>query len=71
MKKIVLILGLTIALFSFDVINSTVYICNGPKSAVYHKSSDCTGLNRCSTNITSVSEEKAIQMGRRQCKIEY
>lgn len=71
MKKIVFVLAFSTALFSFDGINSTVYICNGPKSAVYHKSSDCNGLNRCSTDISSVSEEKAIQMGRRQCKIEY
>jgi hypothetical protein len=71
MKKIIFAFVLLFTLLSFNAIKTTVFICNGPKAAVYHKSSECRGLNRCSTNISSVSEEKAIQMGRRKCKIEY
>lgn len=71
MKKIIFAFVVTFTLLSFNAIKTTVYICNGPKAAVYHKSSECKGLNRCSTNIASVSEEKAIHMGRRKCKIEY
>ncbi len=70
MKKIVVGLVFSITLISFNSFHSKVYICNGPKSEVYHNSSDCRGLNRCSTEVTSVSEQKAIQMGRRNCKIE-
>jgi hypothetical protein len=71
MKKIIIGSLITISLLSFDKFQNKVYICNGPKSEVYHKFNDCKGLNRCSTNITSISEQQAIQMGRRQCKIEY
>jgi hypothetical protein len=48
-----------------------VYICQGPKSVVYHKSNDCRGLSNCSTKIYKVTLEEAIKMGRRPCKIEY
>jgi hypothetical protein len=71
MKKTILSLFASLTLLSFISIQSKVYICNGPNSSAYHKSSQCRGLNRCSTEVTSVSEEKAIQMGRRQCKIEF
>lgn len=70
MKKIILLLLLFTTLLSFDSFQSKVYICNGPKSTVYHNSSNCRGLNKCSTEVTSLSEQKAIQMGRRKCKIE-
>ena len=70
MKKIILFFLLFTTLLSFDSFQSKVYICNGPKSTVYHKSSNCRGLNKCSTELTSLSEQKAIQMGRRKCKIE-
>lgn len=46
----------------------SVYICTGPKAYTYHKSSDCSGLNRCSGSVISVSLSKAKQMGRRPCK---
>mgnify|MGYP002640391125 CR=1 FL=1 len=57
-----------------DVIKSNfdkVYICNGPKSAVYHKSNNCNGLYRCSKEVAYVDKEKAIQIGRRPCKLEF
>jgi hypothetical protein len=39
--------------------NNTVYICNGPKSHAYHNNKSCRGLKRCSTDIESVSLNKA------------
>lgn len=44
-----------------------VYLCNGPQSKVYHKASNCTGLNKCSTDIetTDIATAKAKQ--RREC----
>jgi hypothetical protein len=48
-----------------------VYICNGPRSVVYHQSPDCRGLSHCSTRIEKVTLAYAIKLGRRPCKIEY
>ncbi|MDY5632498.1 MAG: hypothetical protein SPF56_08435 [Bacteroidaceae bacterium] len=46
----------------------TVYICTGPKAAVYHKTMRCSGLNRCSGDVVPLSLSKAKEMGRRACK---
>ena len=48
-----------------------VYVCERPRSVVYHKSEHCSGLSRCSTATYKVTLEEAIKMGRRPCKIEY
>ena len=56
-------------IFSF-YIQSEVYICKGGSSKVYHKSENCRGLKFCSTNVDKVSEDAAIKLGRRKCKIE-
>ena len=48
--------------------SSQVYICTGPKAYVYHSISDCSGLNRCSASVVSVSLSKARAMGRRACR---
>ena len=48
-----------------------VYVCEGPRSVVYHRSENCNGLSRCSTKIYKVMLEEAVKMGRRPCKIEY
>jgi len=48
-----------------------VYVCEGPRSVVYHRSENCNGLSRCSTKIYKVTLEEAVKMGRRPCKIEY
>lgn len=48
-----------------------VYVCEGPRSEVYHASENCRGLSRCSTKIYKVTLEEAIKMNRRPCKIEY
>ena len=47
-----------------------VYVCEGPKSVVYHKSENCGGLSYCSTRVYKVTLEEAVKMGRRPCKIE-
>ena len=69
--KSLTILALTILLCS-NAVNiegdGSVYICTGPKSKAYHRTDRCSGLNRCSGDIVSVSLEKAKQMGRRACK---
>jgi hypothetical protein len=46
-----------------------VYICQGSKSACYHKTPNCRGLSRCSSDVVSTTKEKAEKAGRRPCKI--
>lgn len=46
----------------------TVYICTGPQSKRFHKTSHCRGLNSCSGEILAVSISKAQSMGRTPCK---
>lgn len=48
--------------------SQAVYICTGPKAAVYHRTNHCSGLNRCSGDIVSVSLSKAKGMGRRRAR---
>lgn len=48
-----------------------VFICNGPKSKVYHRTISCKGLSRCSTEIQKTTTQIAIKKGRRECRIEY
>lgn len=48
-----------------------VYICSGPKSIAYHRSSRCKGLSRCSSIISKVSLAEAKNLNRRSCRIEY
>lgn len=46
-----------------------VFICQGSKSACYHKTPNCRGLSRCSSSIVATTKEKAEKAGRRPCKI--
>ena len=76
MKKIllllfILVLGCAIGATSASVQSDNVYICSGPKSTTYHRYSNCNGLTRCSTSISKISKEKAVNIGRRPCKICY
>lgn len=48
-----------------------VYICTGPKSKVYHSSSNFKGLNSCSREVKKVTLDEAKSMKRRACKICY
>lgn len=45
----------------------TVYICTGPQSKRYHRTSSCRGLSSCSKEVIAVSLEKAKRMGRTRC----
>jgi len=56
-----------IALFSCGTGNK-VYLCNGPKSEVYHKIKDCRGLSSCSTRIEAVDIATAKAKHRRKCR---
>lgn len=70
MKRLLLSLALSAFAISTSCKNEeTVYICTGPKAEVYHARKNCRGLNRCSGSIKTVSPSKAVQMGRRACKI--
>ena len=70
MKKLLLSLALSaIALSTSSSNGVTVYICTGPKAEAYHSKSNCRGLNRCSGDVKKVTLAKAVQMGRRACRI--
>jgi hypothetical protein len=71
MKKIITLILITLIFSSFTMIQSDVYICKGGSSKVYHKSEKCRGLKFCSSNVDKVSENDAIKLGRRKCKLEY
>lgn len=66
MQKLIALLILNLILLGC---NSTdkVYICNGPHSKAYHKTSHCQGLRRCSTDIESTDITSAKRMNRREC----
>ena len=49
-------------------VEQTVYICTGPQSKRFHKTSHCRGLNSCSGDILAVSLSKAKSLGRTPCK---
>jgi hypothetical protein len=71
MIKILSLTIITLVFSSFTMLQSDVYICKGGSSKVYHKSEKCRGLKFCSTNVDKVSENDAIKLGRRKCKLEY
>lgn len=54
-----------------SALQSEVFICKGPMSKVYHKSSRCKGLSSCSTEVYEIGVSEAKRMGRRACRIEY
>ena len=70
MKTLFPALLLAATLFVSDAENK-VYICTGPKSECYHKSSTCRGLSKCSGQVKQVTLKEAQQLHRRACKICY
>ncbi len=44
-----------------------VYLCNGPYSEVYHRTSHCKGLRSCSTKIQPTDSLRAKEKNRRKC----
>lgn len=59
------------SLYSAPSQGGMVYVCTGPNSERYHKSSDCTGLSRCSDEIEAYSREEARSLGYTPCGICY
>lgn len=72
MKKVFFLFLFCLPLMSMniDTPEKKVYICTGPKAKVYHSTSKCKGLNRCSRKVIAVSYEK-IKGKRRACKTCY
>ena len=52
---------------SGDTNEVEVYICTGPQSKRYHKTSSCRGLKSCSKEIVKVPLKKAKDLGRTPC----
>lgn len=77
MKRLAIALVLLLPLaystlgYSVEQKEQTVYICTGPQSKVYHRTSDCKGLSKCSKEIKKIPLEKAKSMKRRACKLCY
>lgn len=63
---ILLFICLTIASCGSDV-----FVCTGPYSTKYHDNPDCSGLYKCSAEITTLSKENAIDKGYSPCRICY
>ncbi len=53
------------------VTEAQVYICTGPQSKRYHKTSSCRGLKSCSKSIKKVGVSEAKELGRTPCGICY
>ena len=49
-----------------EPISSTVYVCG--KSTIYHDASFHAALKRCKSGISTMTETKAINLGKRECK---
>lgn len=80
MKHTICIFVAFIAMATFDTVpmlsvtasNETyVYICTGPKSKRYHKTSSCRGLEKCSKDVKKVTLVYAEGKGRTPCNICY
>ena len=73
MKKIfmAIVLCLMCAVSFTQDSNNSVYICTGGKSTKYHKTSTCSGLNRCSGEIKQITLKEAASKGRTPCAICY
>lgn len=71
LKNLILPLSILISL-SFISADETVYICDSETSIAYHQKKSCSGLNRCTHEIITVTKTKAIDTYRkRACKICY
>lgn len=68
MKKVLVAFLL---LFALSGGNNKVYVCTGPQSKCYHKTTKCRGIRSCSDDIKEVTLKEAQKMGRRACKICY
>ena len=71
MKHYLLIIILSAIISSCSSHNRRVYICTGPYSRAYHKTSNCIGLDNCSRDIKELTENEAIDLGRHKCRFCY
>ena len=79
MKKLFLLIAISVSLFSFThnacvnpsaSIKDSVYICVSNTAYAYHSTLACRGLNRCTHQIVKVSLYDAVnKYYRRACKI--
>ena len=69
MKKKIAIIAAVLCLSACTPLNSgpDVYICTGRSATTYHSRSNCSGMSTCKGSIQRVSEQEAINMGRRPC----
>ena len=58
---------LFITVVSFGSGDTYVYICTGPQSKRYHKTSTCKGLKSCSKEIKKITLEEAKKLNRTPC----
>ena len=68
-RKILIVLIGIVLIFSCNS-NENVYIFTDPYSVAYHQSKNCQGLNKCSTELTTITIKQAKEMGRRICGYE-
>jgi hypothetical protein len=62
------LIHLFVATWLLTTATANVYVCMGPSSKKYHRTSDCRGLNNCSTKIYEVTLKYAQEELRRtQC----
>lgn len=59
MKRVFWIFAIAIILCSCSGNSNNVYICTGPHSKCYHKSSRCRGLDNCSREVLQITKEEA------------
>lgn len=72
MKKLLFALTLLLTMSFIGKGDETVYVCDSSTSVAYHKTKTCSGLNRCTHEIITVTKTKAIDTyGKRACKICY
>ena len=69
LKNLVLGVFLTV---SFTGADTSVYVCNSSTSVAYHVTKTCSGLNRCTHEIITVTKNDAVNSyKKRACKICY
>lgn len=71
MKYYLALIVLSLLTISCGSGNGRVYICTGPYSKAYHKTSICKGLSNCSRDIDAITESEAIDEGRHKCGFCY
>ena len=64
--KTLLLLSLMLFASAQNYRTTYVYICMGPQSECYHKSTECRGIKNCSKSIKKVTLNEAIEKYRRR-----